>query len=147
MNCIICGGHSRGTYCPAHLVTAAQQERGPRRPGRTPYQAKSSTSRAGAVAAAPAAPTQRDRIVAFVRDSGRDWTRSELVQEMGMPVNVITARVKDALTDYYRGGVLQRRRDLSVAGLRQCAVTGYLVEALAYLPYEDWRSGVLHGVD
>lgn len=149
MNCPRCNNPTRGSLCNScgHFAgpvatKPAKSSRGKRR-GNAPYQRGSATSRAGAVAVADKAPTQRDRLAEFVRDSGRDWTRKELQQALHWEINVITGRVNDLIRDYYRGGNLVRRRELVVIGMRNCSVTGYYVEALAYLTYEQWRDGML----
>lgn len=148
MICSNCQGEKHGARCPHCGVesgmpaTRPPAQRGRRR-GHAPYQSGSATSRAGAVAVADKAATQRDRLAEFVRESNRDWTRSELKKALGWEINVITGRVNDLIHDYYKKGQLVRRRELVVIGTRTCRETGYLVEALVYLPYEKWREGFL----
>lgn len=86
----------------------------PRRQHSAPYQRRSSTSRAGAVAAAPKAPSQRDIIVAWVRENG-PATNNEIKQALGYEINVVSARVN---AETGKGGRLQR------AGTRPCRITG-----------------------
>ena len=76
-----------------------------------PYAPGSATSRAAAVAAAPKAGTQRQRVLEAIRSSGyRGCTRPELAEATGLPLQSICARASELL----EGGLIvvseQRRR-------------------------------------
>lgn len=102
---------------------------GPRRrtTGSAPYQRRSATSRAGAVAVAPKVSSQTGRIVAWLQEHG-SATRMEIKVGTGLEVNVVTARVNAAL--YPKKGP----RLLRSAGTRECSVTGFTAEVIEVVP-------------
>ena len=94
-----------------------------------PYQRKSMTSRNGARLAAPRAPSQREVIVAFVREHGPS-TRNEIAEGTGLPLASVCGRVIPLIYpnrySFSTEGALLRR-----AGSRICRVTGNEAEVVA----------------
>lgn len=84
-----------------------------------PYQKTSQTSRLGADAVLPHAPSQRERIVAYLAAHG-PHTRSELAEALGMRLSAVCGRTKPLLDD----------GKLRVYEVRTCRVTGQHVEAV-----------------
>lgn len=98
----------------------------------TPYQRRSSTSRAGAVAAAPKATSQTGRIVSWLQEHG-PATRMEVKVGTGLETNVVTARINAAMYPPKTASKAWRRLFRS-AGVRECSVTGHAAELVEVAP-------------
>lgn len=97
-----------------------------------PYQRKSRTSKKGAEAAAEIAPTQRQRVVAFVIEHGPS-TRAEISAGTGLPINVVTPRVFESLEQRDKEGKVIKYGELRRGKERACRVTTFLAEEVEYI--------------
>ena len=107
MTCPSCGREKRGSLCVCGYLGQQPASR-PTRRHSAPYQPGSRTSRAGANVAVAVAPTQRDEIVAWVASQPEPVTNGEIEVALGLPANVVSARVNAELGP---GGRLRRATD------------------------------------
>ena len=95
-----------------------------------PYQGSSRTSKLGAIAAAPGAESQRERIIAYVQAYGPS-TRAEISAATGIKIPAVCARVYVALYDQLdRKGNVTQEAELRRGGERFCRETGFLAETV-----------------
>ena len=94
-----------------------------------PYQRKSRTSKAGAIAAAPGAESQWRQVVDYVT-AHPNCTRAELGAALGWESKIYSRACWEAMGARDKHGIPTRPVYVVLSGERHCSRTGYLAGTL-----------------